>query len=118
MSEEPLFPHLLKAWPFGCLTVVILASGIGSVVLVGNLLGTCDPSIGCGETHILASLGWTLLISSLFTAPIWLVCGIFRKLVYPSAGTFMTNFLLTFVVAITVPLCFSPAVDLLFRIDR
>jgi len=30
----------------------------------------------------------------------------------------MTNFLLTFVVAITVLLCFSPAIDLLLRIDR
>jgi hypothetical protein len=118
MSEEPLFPHLRKAWPFGCLTVGLLASGIGIIVLVGNLLGTCDPSIGCAETHILASLGWALLIASLFAAPIWLVCGILRRLAYPSAGAFTTNSLLTFVVVITVLLCFSSAVDLLFRIDR
>jgi len=30
----------------------------------------------------------------------------------------MTNYLLTFVVILTVLFCFSPAVDLLFRIDR
>ena len=84
MSEEPLFPHLRKAWPFGCLTVGLLASGIGSIVLMGNLLSTCDSSIGCAETHILAGLGWALLIASSFAAPIWLV--------YPSAGTFTTNF--------------------------
>ena len=58
------------------------------------------------------------MIASLFAAPIWLVCGILRRLVYPSAGAFTTNFLLTFVVVVTVVLCFSPAVDLLFRIDR
>ena len=85
---------------------------------MGNLLSTCDSSIGCAETHILASLGRVLLIASLFAAPIWLVCGILRRLVYPSAGAFTTNFLLTFVVVLTVVLCFSPAVDLLFRIDR
>lgn len=118
MSEEPLFPHLRKAWPFGCLTVGLLASGIGSIVLMGNLLSTCNSSIGCAETHILVSLGWALLIASSFAAPIWLVCGILRRLVYPSAGTFTTNFFLTFVVVLTVLLCFSPAVDLLFRIDR
>jgi hypothetical protein len=118
MSEDPLFPHIRKAWPFGCLTVGLLASGIGSIVLLGSVLGTCDPSIGCAETHILARLGRVLLIASLFAAPIWLVCGILRRLVYPSAGAFTTNFLLTFVVVLTVVLCFSPAVDLLFRIDR
>ncbi|MEG8045169.1 hypothetical protein QP175_02445 [Sphingomonas aerolata] len=118
MIEDSLFPHLRKAWPFGCLTVGIFASGIGSIVLAGNLLGTCDPSIGCGERHVWVSLGWTLLISSLFAGPIWLVCGILRRLVYASAGAFMTSFLLTFVVVITVTLCFSPAVDLLFRIDK
>ncbi|RYF09725.1 MAG: hypothetical protein EOO77_23140 [Oxalobacteraceae bacterium] len=118
MSKEPLFPHLRKAWPFGCLTVGLLASGIGGIVLVGNVLGTCNRSIGCPETHTLASLSWALLIASLFAAPIWLVCGILRKLVYPSGGAFMTNYLLTFVVILTVLFCFSPAVDLLFRIDR
>lgn len=87
-------------------------------MVVGNLLGTCDISIGCPETHILASLGWTLLIAVLLTAPVWLVCGILRRLVYPSAGAFTTNFLLTGVVVLTVLLCFIPAVDLLFRIDR
>ena len=110
MSEDPLFPHIRKAWPFGCLTVGLLASGIGSIVLLGSVLGTCNPSIGCAETHILASLGWALLIASSFAAPIWLV--------YPSAGTFTTNLFLTFVVFLTVLLCFSPAVYLLFKIDR
>jgi hypothetical protein len=118
MSEDSLFTHIRKAWPFGCLTVGLLASGIGSIVLLGSLLGTCDPSSGCAETHILASLGRVLLIASAFAAPIWLVCGILRRLVYPSAGASTTNFLLTFVVVLTVVLCFSPAVDLLFRIDR
>jgi len=118
MSEDSLFLHLRKAWPFGCLTVGLLASGIGSIVLLGSLLGTCDPSIGCAETHILASLGWVLLTASLFAAPIWLACGILRRLVYHSAGAFTTNLLLTLVVVFTVVVCFSPAVDLLFRIDR
>jgi len=36
----------------------------------------------------------------------------------PSAGTFTTNPFLTLMVDLTVLLCFSPAVDLLFRIDR
>ena len=86
--------------------------------MLGSLLGTCDPSVGCAETHILPSLGWVLLIASLFAAPIWLVCGILRRLVHPSAGAFTTNLLLTFVVVLAVVLSFSPAVDLLFRIDR
>lgn len=118
MSKEPFVPHLQKAWPFGCLTGGLLASGIGSIVLAGNVLGKCDTSIGCPETHILASLEWTLLIALLLTAPVWLVCGILRWLVYPSAGAFATNFILTGVVVLTVLLCFSPAVELLFRIDR
>lgn len=91
MSEEPLFPHLRKAWPFGCLTVGLLVSGIGNIVLMGNLLSTCYSSIGCAETHILASLGWALLIASSFAASIWLVCEILRRLVYPSTDTFTTN---------------------------
>ncbi|NII58545.1 hypothetical protein [Sphingomonas aerolata] len=57
MSEDPLFPHLRKAWPFGCLAFGLLASGIGGIVLLGSLLGTCDPSIGCSETNILAQSG-------------------------------------------------------------
>jgi hypothetical protein len=39
-------------------------------------------------------------------------------MVYPSAGAFTTNSLLTGVVGFTVLLCFSPAVELLFRIER
>jgi hypothetical protein len=118
MSKEPFVSHLRKTWPFGCLTGGLLASGIGSIVVVGNLLGTCDRLVGCPETHILVSLGWTLLIAALLTAPVWLVGGILRWLVCPSAGAFTTNFLLTGVVVLTVLLCFSPAVELLFRIDR
>jgi hypothetical protein len=118
MSKEPFVPHLRKAWPFGCLTGVLLACGIGSIVVVGNLLGTCDTSIGCPETHILASLGWTLLIALLLAAPVWIACGILRWLVFPSAGAFTTNSLLTGVVVLNVLLCFSPAVELFFRLDR
>jgi hypothetical protein len=118
MSKELFVPHLRKAWPFGCLAGVLLACGIGSIVVVGNLLGTCDTSIGCPETHILASLGRALLIALLLAAPVWIACGILRWLVYPSAGALTTNSLLTGVVGFTVLLCFSPAVELMFRIER
>jgi len=118
MSKKPFVLHLRKAWPFGCLTGALLACGIGSIVVVGNLLGTRDTSIGCPQTHFLASLEWTLLIALLLAASVWIACGILRWLVYPSAGAFTTNSLLTGVVVFTVLLCFSPAVDLLFGIDR
>jgi hypothetical protein len=87
-------------------------------VVGGNPLGACDTSIGCAETHILASLGFTLSITLLLTVPVCLVCGILRGLIYPSASAFTTRFLMTGGVVLTVLIFCSSAIELLFRIDR
>jgi hypothetical protein len=119
MPSEGLLQHFKATRPFGCLLAGLLGLGMGFVVMLGSVMGDCEPGPGCHDhdgTEILYGLFLTAVIVSGFGLAGWLVSALARMRLRPVISAPVTNAILTALIVLFAWACFEPAMELMFAI--
>ena len=118
MLPERARENLTATRGYGCLFTIAIGIPMAFVLLLGNIMGDCEPGPGCHDhdgLHILQDLLVALPIVTAFAVGAWLLVALTRSLLrLKLPGTS----LIVFLVAVTLALAwfsFYPAFNLFFE---
>lgn len=119
VSGSPVRGNLKGARAYGCLFAVLLSLAMSFVVLLGIIMGDCDPGPGCHDNdgfHIMQALAVVLPIAAILGIGMWLLAASVRALVRPMMHEAAVRVLLVGLTITLVWVSFGPAFEAFFRL--
>jgi hypothetical protein len=117
MLPEQARENLTATRGYGCLFAMVLSIPMTFVLLLGNIMGDCEPGPGCHDhdgLHILQDLLVALPIAAAFAVGSWLLTALLRALLRSKLPeTVMAVFLVVVTLAFAW-FSFDPAFNLFF----
>lgn len=123
MSTEPesASSSLRSGGAFGCLFSLLLGLAMGFVIFIGSVMGDCEPGPGCHDNDDAVIAGGLLQAAPIvlgFGLGAWLVLSGLHALLRGRMSPLALNGLLSILTVALAWLCFEPAFELFFLMDR
>ena len=116
-TGSPVRENLNATRGYGCLAATLLGGAMFFVVLLGNVMGDCEPGPGCHDhdlVHIIEDLAVVLPITAALGSGVWLLAAVIRAALQPIIGGRLVVLLLIVLTLALVWWGFNPAFEVFF----